>query len=118
MTVADDAGIPAAVAPPDSATIARFDPMLRSLITFGLVERDVDASDGEGWHWRLVPSVQHRLESLFAPSPTAEKLIYFGHRCGSCGEHGPTRFSSGVYLCEDCRGSAEHHAPMRGAARA
>ena len=88
---------------PEDPTVARFDPMLRALLTFGLVEPERPEAGGEGQGWRLIPAVQHRLRSLVTPAPPAEKLIYFGHRCGSCGEHGPTRNVSGVYLCDECR---------------
>ena len=89
------------------ATLARFDPMLRALVTFGLVEPDRPGSNGdEDHHWRLIPAVERRLDSLVPPAPPVEKLIYFGHRCGSCGEHGPTRFRAGTYLCEACRDPA------------
>ena len=101
MTVADDL-IPTDVVRPEPAVMSRFDPMLRGLITFGLVERDPEGSE-----WRLVPAAQRRLDSLFSPSPPAEKLIYFGHRCGSCNERGPTRFSAGAFLCDDCRRQIE-----------
>lgn len=106
MTLAEEAST-MPVSSPEPATIARFDPMLRALLTFGLVERTPGA-DGD-LEWRLIPAVQHRLESLHSPSPPAEKLIYFGHRCRSCGEHGPTRMRGGVFLCEPCRRSAEEH---------
>ena len=88
--------------PVDDVTLARFDPMLRALVTFGLVEPD-DADGGDGTRARAgtsSPAVQQRLESLVAPTPPADKLIYFGHRCASCGEHGPTRLQSGVLLCD------------------
>ncbi len=84
----------------EDPVISRFDPMLRSLLAFGLVEADGD--DGTA-QWRLVPAVQRRLQSLVSPAPPADKLIYFGHRCGSCGEHAPTRISSGTFLCDACR---------------
>jgi hypothetical protein len=98
---------PVEPAGPADATLARFDPMLRALVTFGLVEPDGEPDNGgprPSWH--LIPAVQRRLESLVAPSPPAEKLIYFGHRCGSCGEHGPTRMSDGAFLCAACATAA------------
>lgn len=96
------------------ATLARFDPMLRALVTFGLVEPERVGTNGDGaHHWRLNPAVERRLDSLVPPAPPAEKLIYFGHRCGSCGEHGPTRFQAGAYLCEACREPAVERAPRR-----
>ncbi|MGH9046589.1 MAG: hypothetical protein ACRDVW_04665 [Acidimicrobiales bacterium] len=96
----------------EDATLARFDPLLRALITFRLVQpADGDADSG---HWELTAAVQRRLESLVTPAPPAEKLIYFGHRCSSCGEHGPTRISSGAFLCDSCRKiPVEELAPRR-----
>jgi hypothetical protein len=99
-------------AEPREGTLARFDSVLRALVTFGLVEPEPNgrsnhngSSNGgaEEPRWRLIPAVQRRLESLVAPAPPADKLVYFGHRCASCGEHGPTRMHSGVLLCDDCR---------------
>ncbi len=99
-------------AEPRDANLDRFDPMLRALVTFGLVEpesgddgRDTgDARNGgRTARWRLIPAVQRRLEELVAPAPPADKLIYFGHRCASCGQHAPTRMHSGVLLCDACR---------------
>jgi hypothetical protein len=104
-------------AEPKEATLARFDPVLRALVAFGLVEHDPEHAEHDGEDgrpdghengngqgaWRLIPAVQRRLESLVAPAPPAEKLIYFGHRCAACGEHAPTRMHSGVLLCDACR---------------
>jgi len=114
MTVAEEASTTAAL-PPEPATVARFDPMLRALISFGLVEREPDAAGDGAPAWRLIPAVQCRLESLHAPSPPADKLIYFGHRCRSCGEHGPTRMLGGVFLCESCRHAVEERREHRDA---
>jgi hypothetical protein len=87
----------------EDPTLSRFDPMLRALMTFGLVEQDHDGGDDASAPWRLTAAVQRRMQALVAPAPPAEKLIYFGHRCGSCGEHAPTRISSGTFLCDACR---------------
>jgi hypothetical protein len=90
---------------PEEATAARFDPMLRTLLTFGLVvEQSVE--DGGPREWVLTPAAQRRLAALSSPTPPPDKLIYFGHRCGSCGENAPTRFSGGAFLCGACRESA------------
>jgi hypothetical protein len=87
----------------EDRTLSRFDPMLRALMTFGLVEQDHDGAEDASKEWRLTAAAQRRMQSLVAPAPPAEKLIYFGHRCGSCGEHAPTRISSGTFLCDACR---------------
>ncbi len=81
----------------EEPAISRFDPLLRSLLTFGLVE-----ADGEAGQWRLTARVQRRLQALGAPPPPADKLIYFGHRCSSCGEHAPTRMRGGRFVCDAC----------------
>jgi ribosomal protein L37AE/L43A len=87
----------------EDPTLSRFDPMLRALMTFGLVEQDHDGAEVVAGRWHLTTAVQRRLQTLVAPAPPAEKLIYFGHRCSSCGEHAPTRISSGAFLCDACR---------------
>jgi hypothetical protein len=96
-------------ADPKDATPSRFDPMLRALVDFGLVESvPVEDADGAGQTgrslWILTPAVQRRLSTLVSPAPPADKLIYFGHRCSSCGEHAPTRLQAGVHVCDACRG--------------
>lgn len=109
-------------AEPRDATLARFDSILRTLVAFGLVEpepngqvRPNGSRNGKGLErgWRLTPAVQRRLESLVAPAPPADKLIYFGHRCASCGEHRPTRTRSGVLVCDDCANAAQPELPRR-----
>ncbi len=87
----------------EDPALLRFDPMLRALMTFGLVEQDHDGADDASVQWRLTAAAQRRLQALVSPAPPAEKLIYFGHRCGACGEHAPTRMSSGRFLCDACR---------------
>ncbi len=83
-------------------------------MTFGLVEQDRDAPADGPPAWRLTAPVQRRLQSLVAPAPPADKLIYFGHRCSGCGEHAPTRMSSGAFLCDSCRATpADELAPRR-----
>jgi len=90
---------------PNEAAAARFDPVLRTLMTFGLVVEDPN-EDGGPRQWVLTPAAQRRLVALSSPAPPPDKLIYFGHRCGSCGEHAPTRFTAGTFLCGACRESA------------
>lgn len=81
---------------PDST---RFDPLLRNLLAFGLVEPD---RSGDVPGWRLSDQAQARLDYLGAPPTVAGELLYFGHRCSICGEHSPTRLRSGAYVCERC----------------
>jgi hypothetical protein len=100
-------------AEPRDANLDRFDSVLRALVTYGLVEQESENGDDRGDNeapgrtsrWRLIPAVQRRLEALVPPAPPADKLIYFGHRCASCGQHAPTRMHSGVLLCDACRES-------------
>ncbi|HEY3940972.1 MAG TPA: hypothetical protein VGL60_00685 [Acidimicrobiales bacterium] len=78
------------------------DPLLRELLDFGLVEVDPDRGG-----WRLVESASRRLTELAAPRPPADKIIYFGHRCSSCGELRPTRIYPGGLMCDECRLASE-----------
>jgi hypothetical protein len=103
---------------PETAAVARFDPVLRTLMTFGLVEPDEvqeTNSDEASKRWRLTPAVQRRLNSLAFPAPPADKVVYFGHRCSSCGEHGPTWSIAGAFLCGPCRERAGDLVPTNGA---
>jgi hypothetical protein len=105
-------------ADPEEAAVARFDPVLRTLMTFGLVESDgveETNADEASRQWHLTPAVQRRLNSLASPAPPADKVVYFGHRCSSCGEHGPTWFNGGEFLCSACRERAATLVPSAGA---
>ncbi len=73
------------------------DPLLRELLDFGVVELD-PAGD-----WRLIESAQRRLRELAAPRPPDEKIIFFGHRCSSCGQLRPTRLDTHGLVCDECR---------------
>ena len=81
----------------DAWNAGNVDPLLRELLEFDVVERDVTAGG-----WRLRESAQARLDQLAAPRPPAEKIVFFGHRCGACGQLRPTRMRSQVLLCEAC----------------
>ncbi len=81
---------------PDST---RFDALLRNLLAFGLVEHDRSATSHA---WRLSDHAQSRLDHLDVPQPVVGELLYFGHRCSTCGEHSPTRLRGGAYICERC----------------
>lgn len=89
---------------PSDRAIQTFDPLLRDLITWGLV-----SSGEEGWE--LSERAQQRLSELAAASGPwpAERTVYFGHRCHQCGLKALTRLREGVYVCDDCRrrGAAE-----------
>jgi hypothetical protein len=83
---------------PNLVAAGRFDALLRELITFGLVDR----TGGDEAEWHLHQLVQRRLDTLAAPAPPVDKLLYFGHRCAACNEHRPTKLVSGRYVCEAC----------------
>lgn len=83
--------------------IERFDPLLRNLLSWGLVER---AAEGG---WRLRPEVHDRLNRLahVADAADTSQIVYFGHACAGCRSSGMTRLRDGVYLCDRCRRAAD-----------
>jgi len=83
-----------------SYPIKTFDPLLRDLVAFGLVQR----GDGAGGAWQLSAAVQRRLDELANPTgaPAPERLVYLDHRCASCRRRGVTRLFEGAYLCDAC----------------
>jgi hypothetical protein len=82
---------------PSDRSIQTFDPLLRDLITWGLV-----SSDGE--RWDLSERAQRRLSELAASSGPwpVEQTVYFGHRCAGCGTKALTRLREGVHVCDSC----------------
>jgi hypothetical protein len=82
--------------------VETFDPLLRDLVVWGLVEREEDA-DGSAT-WRLSDDARHRLDDL-APvgrPPVPDRLVYFDHLCARCHRRKPTRLQAGDYLCASC----------------
>ena len=83
--------------PPSDA----FNPLLRSLLTWGLVERSED--DGGRPRWQLTAAAQERLEAL---NPRARKaatsLAYLDHWCSRCRQQRLTHLRDGRYLCQEC----------------
>jgi len=77
----------------------RFDPLLRQLLDFRLVE--LAMRDG-GAVFQLSPEAEQRLQELVAPTPDADKLVSFTHRCAVCGEKRPTRHRHGASVCDPC----------------
>lgn len=79
--------------------IERFDPLLRSLLTWNLVEQ------GDEGRWELPAAVTQRLAELSAltRSDTPSEVVYFGHACSVCGTSGLTRRRGERYLCDKCR---------------
>jgi hypothetical protein len=77
----------------------RFDPLLRQLLDFHLVE--LAMRDGSAV-FQLSAVAEHRLQELVAPTPDADKLVSFTHRCAECGEKRPTRRRHGASVCDPC----------------
>lgn len=86
-------------AAPDA--IDAFDPLLRDLLTWGLVT-EVPGEEGPEWH--LTANAQRRVSELvrFRGAPPAEHLVYLGRRCAVCGMRRLTRLRDRGYVCEDC----------------
>lgn len=82
--------------------IERFDPLIRNLLAWGLVE---DTPDG----WRLEADVAARLSQLrtLTQRDVPSQVVYFGHACAVCKSNGMTRLHEGRYLCDACRRAAE-----------
>jgi hypothetical protein len=83
--------------------VQTFDPLLRDLVTWGLVVRAPSDEDGPG-DWQLSPGAQERLGELVTgtPAPVPERLVYFDHLCARCHLREPTRLYGGAYLCAPC----------------
>lgn len=83
--------------------LARFDVLLRDLVTFGLA---VQTDDGS---WHFAPGVDDRLTEIAASQRPADRpVLRFGTSCAGCHALRVTRLHEGRHLCEDCirRGSA------------
>jgi len=77
----------------------QLDPVLRELVAFGLVEKQVSE---DRTTWALIEAAQHRLTVLDRPVPEADSMFFVGHRCDGCGEHAVTRRIGARYLCSLC----------------
>ena len=84
----------------------RFDPLLRQLLDFHLVE--LAMRDGSAI-FQLSAGAEQRLQELVAPTPDADKLVSFTHRCAVCGEKRPTRRRHGASVCDPCWSQAADH---------
>jgi hypothetical protein len=87
----------------DEHPIERFDPLLRNMLAWHLVEE----TDGGGWALR--PDVADRLDRLarYTKGDQPSEIVYFGHVCAGCRSSGLTRLRDGQYLCDDCRKAAD-----------
>jgi hypothetical protein len=83
--------------------IETFDPLLRDLVGWGLVER---SEEGTGTGWQLVPAAQQRLDDLLAPSGATGTGtgadVYLNRLCADCHQRGLTRLRGECYLCDRC----------------
>ena len=77
-----------------------FNPLLRSLLAWGLVER---RQTPEGVSWALIEEAQRRLDSLVPPERrSATSLAYLDHWCARCRQQKLTHLIEGRFLCEEC----------------
>jgi len=85
---------------PSRYPIETFDPLLRDLVSWGLVERDESAAGS----WRLVDAAQRQLTEIVASTGplSAESMLYFDHLCARCHQRELTRLVDGSYLCNSC----------------
>jgi hypothetical protein len=80
--------------------IETFDPLLRDLVGWRLVERQ----DGSaGTPWQLVSAAQRRLDELFPTEGAgARAVVYLDRHCADCHQRGLTRLEGESYLCDSC----------------
>jgi hypothetical protein len=77
--------------------IETFDPLLRDLVGWGLVERQ------DGTTWQLVASAQQRLDELLPTrAPGAAAVVFLNRRCADCNQRGLTRLRGDSYVCDGC----------------
>lgn len=85
------------MSPMQKYPVERFDPLLRDLLAYGLIE----AEDGD--RWALAPEVQQRLTALVATQrPSTAAVLHFGFPCARCHASGITRLHDGRHLCDAC----------------
>lgn len=87
----------------DEHPIERFDPLLRNMLAWHLVEETAEGT------WALRPDVARRLNHLVELSRRndASEVVYFGHTCAACHTSVMTRLRDGRYLCDPCRRAAD-----------
>lgn len=93
---------------PAPALARQFDPLLRELMTFSLVEKKEDGP--EGTEWVLTAAAQRRLSMLDHPVPASSLMFVVGHRCDGCREHAVTRRVGDRLLCARCQALPDHRA--------
>ncbi|MHB1987085.1 MAG: hypothetical protein ACYCSF_03745 [Acidimicrobiales bacterium] len=86
-------------------SVDAFNPLLRSLLSWELVEQRED-EDG-GHHWVLIEDAQRRLDILMPrPREASAVLAYLDHWCANCRQQRLTHLLDGRYLCEACQRAA------------
>jgi hypothetical protein len=104
-------------------SLDRMGPILRDLVSFGLVERT------ETGRFELREDVQRWLAEAFVRSgPPGTAEVFVGRQCQRCGNTGVTRLVEGIRICASCQATpvAEvvpdeplvHHARWRRARKA
>jgi ribosomal protein L37AE/L43A len=109
--------IPKAVRPSQSLPTEAFNPLLRGLLGWGLIER-VKLEDGSR-HWELTDAAQRRLDELTPERQRAvTTLAYLDHSCSACRQQRLTHLVDGVYVCVECQRteSAVAESPLNGRA--
>ncbi|MHB8244874.1 MAG: hypothetical protein ACYDGN_05870 [Acidimicrobiales bacterium] len=104
--------LPGAIAP-EGIPVEAFNPLLRSLLSWDLVQR-VETEDGTR-QWVLKEDAQRRLDAL-APRPrhSSASLAYLDHWCARCRQQRLTHLIEGRYLCQECqRAEAAGDQPVR-----
>jgi hypothetical protein len=82
--------------------VEAFNPLLRSLLGWKLVER-VDLDDGSH-RWELSEGAQHRLDDLTpARQRAVTTLAYLDHSCNRCRQQRLTHLVDDRYLCVECQ---------------
>lgn len=78
--------------------VERFDPLLRGMVTAGLVEREPQSGG-----WQVSPAARRRLDEILSTEePVGGVTLRVGCRCSACRQHRVTRLHGERYLCDDC----------------
>jgi hypothetical protein len=90
----------------DRSLTHQLDPLLRELMAFDLVRKEVAAGAEPGVpggeRWVLTEAVQQRLSALHRPVPDQSSMFFVGHRCDRCRDHTVTRRVGSGHLCARC----------------